>query len=243
MIEIDSITKRFGKSVVFEDLSLNVEDGTVIVVIGPSGAGKSTLLRCINGLERFEVGEIRFDGKPVGKSKRDIRELRKHVGMVFQSFNLFPHMTALKNVTLAPVLVQGTSRRLAEAEAAELLAKVGLAHKRDSLPSELSGGEQQRVAIARALAMNPKVMLFDEPTSSLDPERVVEVQDVIADLAGEGMTMWIATHAMAFARSIAHEVVVIADGGIVEKGPPDEVFVRPSQPRTQALLRTILAGR
>ena len=165
MIEIDSITKRFGKSVVFEDLSLNVEDGTVIVVIGPSGAGKSTLLRCINGLERFEVGEIRFDGKPVGKSKRDIRELRKHVGMVFQSFNLFPHMTALKNVTLAPVLVQGTSRRLAEAEAAELLAKVGLAHKRDSLPSELSGGEQQRVAIARALAMNPKVMLFDEPTS------------------------------------------------------------------------------
>lgn len=243
MIEIRSVSKRFGDSLVLDNVSLTVPVGQVVAVIGPSGAGKSTLLRCINGLERVQQGEIRLDDQVVGGSNRHVRELRRNVGMVFQSFNLFPHLTALKNVALGPRRVLGRSRVEAEQIATELLDRVGLANKANSLPAQLSGGQQQRVAIARALAMKPKVMLFDEPTSSLDPELVVEVQDVIAALADTGMTMMITTHGMGFARSIANLVVVMADGRIVEADAPEVIFSRPNHSRTRALLRTVLSGQ
>lgn len=224
------------------EVSFDVADGQVIALIGSSGAGKSTLLRCINGLEPFQAGTIRLNGRAVTGSHRHLRELRKEVGMVFQSFNLFPHMTAVRNVALAPTLVRRMPRREAEKAALSMLDRVGLAAKADSYPAQLSGGQQQRVAIARALAMNPTAMLFDEPTSALDPELVGEVQDAIASLAHDGMTMLIATHAMRFARSIAHQVVVMGDGAIIEAGPPEQVLVSPTHPRTQALLRTVLSG-
>lgn len=241
MIEVSNVSKHFGQNTVLDDVSLVVPDGKVVAVIGRSGAGKSTILRCINGLEPIQAGEIRLDGMLVGGSRKHVRELRKHVGMVFQSFNLFPHMTALRNVALAPQIVLRKTRREAERTAEELLEKVGLGSKLGRLPSELSGGEQQRVAIARALAMSPSAMLFDEPTSSLDPELVGEVQEVIAALAKDGMTMMIATHGMGFARSIAHEVAVMDRGTIIEIGPPDVIFTKPAHERTQALLRTILS--
>lgn len=240
MIEVQEITKSYGATVVLEKTSLQIHDGEVVVVIGPSGAGKSTMLRCINRLESIDSGQILLDGVSVGNSRRDVRELRKRVGMVFQSFNLFPHMSALKNVALAPVLAHGKSKAEALATAETLLAKVGLANKKDNLPSQLSGGQQQRVAIARALAMNPEVMLFDEPTSSLDPELIGEVQNVIADLAREGMTMVIVTHGMAFAQQVADTVVVMADGGILESGTPKEIFSSPKHQRTQTFLRSVL---
>lgn len=227
---------------VLNGVSLEISDGEVVAIIGPSGAGKSTLLRCINGLETYSDGTLEVNGKGVEGSHRQLRELRKDVGMVFQSFNLFPHMTALRNVALGPALVRGEARRQADKTALTLLKRVGLEDKAASYPSQLSGGQQQRVAIARALAMSPTVMLFDEPTSALDPELVGEVQDVIADLAQSGMTLVIVTHAMGFARSIADRIVVMADGVIIESGPPGQVLVNPEHARTQALLSTMLKG-
>jgi polar amino acid transport system ATP-binding protein len=200
------------------------------------------MLRCINRLETIDSGQILVDGVSVGNSRSEVRDLRKRVGMVFQSFNLFPHMSALKNVTLAPMLALGKSKEESIATAEALLAKVGLSNKKDNLPSQLSGGQQQRVAIARALAMNPEVMLFDEPTSSLDPELVGEVQNVIADLARDGMTMMIVTHGMSFAREVADTVIVMADGKILESGPPEEMFTTPQHRRTQSFLQSILGS-
>lgn len=242
MIQVQEISKSYGTTKVLDKASFDIRDGEVVVVIGPSGAGKSTMLRCINRLETIDSGQILVDGVSVGNSRSEVRDLRKRVGMVFQSFNLFPHMSALKNVTLAPMLALGKSKEESIATAEALLAKVGLSNKKDNLPSQLSGGQQQRVAIARALAMNPEVMLFDEPTSSLDPELVGEVQNVIADLARDGMTMMIVTHGMSFAREVADTVIVMADGKILESGPPEEMFTTPQHRRTQSFLQSILGS-
>ncbi|MCU1527869.1 MAG: hypothetical protein JWP75_1632 [Frondihabitans sp.] len=240
MISIQDVQKSYGTTAILKDVSFDVNDGEVVVLIGPSGAGKSTMLRCINKLETIDGGEIRFDGAVCGPSHHDVRNLRKRVGMVFQNFHLYPHLTAQKNVALAPVLARGLSKREAAERATELLEKVGLGGKLASYPSQLSGGQQQRVAIARALAMDPEVMLFDEPTSSLDPELIGEVQSVIADLAGEGMTMVIVTHGMEFARSIADTVHVMVDGRIIESGSAGSIFSAPTHDRTRSFLKTIL---
>jgi polar amino acid transport system ATP-binding protein len=229
MIEIDDLWKAFGRVEVLKGVSLQVARGGVVAIIGPSGSGKSTLLRCINLLEEPNRGSIRV-------GERELAAFRAATGMVFQHFNLFPHMTALGNVTAGPVIVKGVPRREAEAEGRELLAKVGLADKAEAYPSHLSGGQRQRVAIARALAMGPAVMLLDEVTSALDPELVGEVLAVIEQLAAEGMTMVIVTHEIAFAHEVADTVAFISDGVIVEIGPPAEVLERPQNPRTQAFL-------
>jgi polar amino acid transport system ATP-binding protein len=244
MIEIEDLWKAFGPVEVLKGVALAVERGGVVAIIGPSGSGKSTLLRCINLLEepdqgRIRVGEreMRFgDGRKRRGGDRELAAFRAATGMVFQHFNLFPHMTALGNVTAGPTIVKGRARREAEAEGRELLAKVGLADKADAYPSHLSGGQRQRVAIARALAMGPAVMLLDEVTSALDPELVGEVLAVIEQLAAEGMTMVIVTHEIAFAHEVADTVAFISDGVIVEIGAPAEVLERPQNPRTQAFL-------
>ncbi len=240
MIKIRDIQKSYGPTTILRDVSFDVNEGEVVVLIGPSGAGKSTMLRCINQLETIDSGEILVDGSATGTHKSDVRALRKRVGMVFQNFNLYPHMTALKNVALGPILAHGKPKQEAYAHAAELLDKVGLGAKTGNYPSQLSGGQQQRVAIARALAMEPEAILFDEPTSSLDPELVGEVQNVIADLAHEGMTMVIVTHGMEFARSIADTVHVMVDGTIIESGSAETIFSAPTHARTQSFLRSIL---
>jgi polar amino acid transport system ATP-binding protein len=239
IIHVDDVHKRFGKLEVLRGVSLNVSPGEVVVLIGPSGSGKSTLLRCVNGLEPVDRGEIIVDGMRVADA-RMLRQVRTRVGMVFQQFNLFPHMTALRNVSMAPMLVLGRSRELAEAEASELLALVGLKEKVDSYPSQLSGGQQQRVAIARALAMGPKAMLFDEVTSALDPELVGEVLGVMRRLAAEGMTMAVVTHEMGFASDVADRVVFMDGGVFVEEGPPRQIFSDPQDARTRQFLRRLL---
>ncbi|MCC7047063.1 MAG: amino acid ABC transporter ATP-binding protein [Alphaproteobacteria bacterium] len=240
MIEVRGVSKFFGTLQVLKDVSLSVGAGEVVVVCGPSGSGKSTLLRCLNRLEPVQAGEIVVDGIRVTGENVDLNRLRAEIGIVFQSFNLYPHMTALRNITLAPMLVRKLPRREAEARARELLAKVGIADKADRYSSQLSGGQQQRVAIARALAMRPKVMLFDEPTSALDPEMIQEVLDVMTTLAKEGMTMVVVSHEMGFARRVAHRIVFMDQGTIVEEAPPDRFFGNPAQERTRKFLSRIL---
>jgi polar amino acid transport system ATP-binding protein len=240
MIEIDRLEKSFGANRVLDGISLRVDHGQVVCIIGPSGSGKSTLLRCVNGLESYEGGEVRVLGRRVDRTKPEIRAIRREVSMVFQRFNLFPHRTALENVTEGPIHAAGEARAEAEAHARDLLARVGLVGKESSYPSQLSGGQQQRVAIARALAMRPKAVLFDEPTSALDPELVGEVLTVMRDLAREGMTMAVVTHEMGFAREVADHVVFMDKGRVVEEGPPAEILAAPREPRTQDFLRRVL---
>lgn len=239
-IRIDSVSKRFGTLEAVRDVSLAIAPGEVVVVIGPSGSGKSTLLRCVNRLETPSDGEIYIDDDSVTDPKADIHRIRAEVGMVFQSFNLFPHLTALENVALAPRTVRGIEKQTAYQRARDLLARVGLADKEEAYPDKLSGGQQQRVAIARALAMDPTVMLFDEPTSALDPEMIKEVLDVMLQLAQEGMTMMVVSHEMGFARAAADRVVFMDKGEIVEIGSPEQVFDTPEQARTKAFLEKVL---
>ena len=239
-VEIRGVHKSFGRLHVLKDVSATVRQGERVVVIGPSGSGKSTLLRCINRLETVDRGDIRVHGISVTARATDINLLRSAVGMVFQQFNLFPHKTALENITLAPLKVKGMTRAQAEALGRRLLERVGIPEKAEVYPAQLSGGQQQRVAIARALAMEPRVMLFDEPTSALDPEMIQEVLNVMRDLAHDGMTMIVVSHEMGFAREVADRVIFIADGVIVEEGPPTEIFDRPRHERTQRFLSRIL---
>jgi polar amino acid transport system ATP-binding protein len=243
-LEVRGVEKRFGKSVVLRSVDLDVDEHEVVCLIGASGSGKSTLLRCVNGLEPIEAGTITVDGRPVLQDDVALNRLRREVGIVFQSFNLFPHMTVLRNVALAPQEVLGLSRTEARDRATRLLDRIGLADKATEYPDRLSGGQQQRVAIARALAMQPKLMLLDEITSALDPELVAEVLEIVRELAAEGMTMLLATHEMSFARDIATEVCFLDDGSILEHGPPEQIFTEPTNPRTAAFLkRVIAAGR
>jgi len=235
MIKIENLYKSFGSLEVLKNISLTVRQGEVVCIIGPSGSGKSTLLRCLNGLEDITRGRIFIDGKPI-----DVRKNNPDVGMVFQRFNLFPHMTVLENVAFAPVKVRKLSNKEAVEQALALLEKVGLLDKKDEYPSNLSGGQQQRVAIARALAMKPRIILFDEPTSALDPELVSEVLEVMKTLAAEGMTMLVVTHEMGFAREVANRVVFMDKGEIIEEGTPHNIFEKPVQERTKAFLEKIL---
>ena len=240
IIRVENVHKHFGKLHVLQGVSFEVNKGDVMVLIGPSGSGKSTLLRCMNGLEVIQDGQIRIDGIPVHDKKTHLPVLRQRLGMVFQQFNLFPHLTALQNVTLAPVQAKQMPRLEAEELGMQLLTRVGLVEKAGAHPGQLSGGQQQRVAIARALAMQPEVMMFDEPTSALDPEMINEVLDVMKGLARGGMTMVVVSHEMGFAREVASRVMFMDGGKIVETGTPEEVFNRPQQVRTQAFLSKIL---
>ena len=239
-IVFKDVNKWFGKLHVLDDINLSVAAGEVVVVCGPSGSGKSTLIRCVNGLERVQGGDIVVLGEPITKRGVNLPALRTRVGMVFQSFNLFPHMTALENVMLAPMKVRRLSRADAEKTARALMTRVGLADKAANYPANLSGGQQQRVAIARALAMQPKIMLFDEPTSALDPEMINEVLDVMTALARDGMTMMCVTHEMGFARRVAHRVVFMDAGQVVEVGTPQEFFAAPKSDRGKQFLSKIL---
>ncbi len=239
-VRIIDACKYFGKVEALKNATLSVKTGEVVLIIGPSGSGKSTMLRCINRLEHLSSGQIWIDNDQVSDHASDIRRIREEVGMVFQSFNLFPHLTALENITLAPRHVKRITEKEAKDLGRSLLARVGLSDKEKSYPEQLSGGQQQRVAIARALAMNPKVMLFDEPTSALDPEMIKEVLDVMVELAREGMTMLVVSHEMGFARAAAHTVVFMDKGEIIEKGPPEEIFNSPKEERTQRFLQHIL---
>jgi ABC-type polar amino acid transport system ATPase subunit len=240
MVRIEALHKRFGDNHVLRGIDLSVMEGEVVIVIGPSGSGKSTLLRCVNRLENHSAGEIWIDGMRVTDPRADIRAIREEAGMVFQSFNLFPHMSALDNVALAPRLVRRLPRAEALARARALLERVGLADKAEAFPDSLSGGQQQRVAIARALAMRPKVMLFDEPTSALDPEMVGEVLLTMKDLAAEGMTMMVVSHEMGFAREVGDRIVFMDEGRIVEEGEPNAIFDRPREARTREFLARVL---
>ncbi|WP_267398771.1 L-cystine ABC transporter ATP-binding protein TcyN [Pseudomonas sp. GM_Psu_2] len=242
MIEVQGLSKSFRQQTVLQSIDLEVAQGEVVAIIGPSGSGKTTLLRCLNLLETPEAGSIRLGdlridaSRPLKGQQNAIRQLRQRMGFVFQNFNLFPHRTALENVIEGPIIVQGEARDSAIAQGREWLAKVGLADKADSYPGQLSGGQQQRVAIARALAMRPQAILFDEPTSALDPERVGEVLETIRGLAQEGRTLVIVTHEMAFARDVAHRVLFMDGGRIVEQGPAAELFNRPREERTRRFL-------
>ncbi len=239
-IEIRDLQKRFGSFTALQGIDLDIAEGEVVCVIGPSGSGKSTLIRCINLLEPFEpVSRITVGGTTVERG-HNLEKVRADVGMVFQSFNLFPHLTVLRNVMLAPMRVRGTSPEAAEKRARELLARVGIGEQADKYPGKLSGGQQQRVAIARALAMDPKVMLFDEPTSALDPEMVGEVLDVMKSLAGTGVTMVVVTHEMGFARQVADRVIFMDSGRIIESGTPAQIFDTPQEERTRNFLGAVL---
>lgn len=240
MITVNNLYKSFGALKVLQDVSCRVEEKEVVVVIGPSGSGKSTLLRCVNLLEEPTAGEITIDGVAMTDKKTDINKVRQNVGMVFQRFNLFPHKTAMQNITLAPLKVLNLDHDQANKRAHSLLKKVGLSEKANVYPDQLSGGQLQRVAIARALAMHPKVMLFDEPTSALDPEMVGEVLAVMKDLAREGMTMMVVTHEMGFAREVGDRVLFMDEGRIVEQGKPDQIFSNPQHERTKSFLSKIL---
>ncbi|MCP5515052.1 MAG: amino acid ABC transporter ATP-binding protein [Spirochaetales bacterium] len=239
-VRIQNASKNFDKVVALKNVSLEVKTGEVVLIIGPSGSGKSTLLRSVNRLENLTSGDIWVDDDLLTHNKSDIRKIREEVGMVFQSFNLFSHLTALENVTLAPLTVKKTPKEAAVANGRELLKRVGLSDKENNYPDQLSGGQQQRVAIARALAMNPKVMLFDEPTSALDPEMIKEVLDVMLQLAKDGMTMLVVSHEMGFARAAADKVVFMDGGEIIEIGTPDDIFDRPKEERTKKFLKHIL---
>ena len=239
MIEIKNLHKSFGHVEVLKGVDVSIEEKEVVVIIGPSGSGKSTLLRCMNYLEEPTSGDITVDNMKLDKHA-DINKIRENIGMVFQRFNLFPHMTVLENIVLAPTKVLKISRDEAISTAMDLLQRVGLKEKANSYPSQLSGGQQQRVAIARALAMKPKVMLFDEPTSALDPEMVTEVLDVMKSLANQGMTMVVVTHEMGFAREVRDRVLFVDEGRIIEEGTPKEIFENPKQERTKLFLSKIL---
>ncbi|MDF2627564.1 MAG: amino acid transporter ATP-binding protein [Symbiobacteriaceae bacterium] len=240
MISIKGLNKHFGALHVLKGVDLTIARGEVVAVIGPSGSGKSTMLRCVNLLEQPTGGQIIVDGAEITAKGFSINQLRQRVGMVFQHFNLFPHMTVLQNVMLAPTLTGKSDKAKSRERALALLTRVGLADKAEVYPGNLSGGQKQRVAIARALAMEPEVMLFDEPTSALDPEMVKEVLEVMRALAKEGMTMMVVTHEMGFAREVCHRVVFMDDGQIVEQGPPEELFARPQHPRTIGFLKAVL---
>ncbi len=240
IVEVKDVHKSYGKNEVLKGISLDVEEGEVVVMIGPSGSGKSTFLRSLNKLEEINSGQIKINGWDLVDPKNNIDETRETIGMVFQHFNLFPHLTVLQNMMLAPVEVAGQTKAEAEETARALLARVGLADKADVKPNTLSGGQKQRVAIARALAMNPKIMLFDEPTSALDPEMVGDVLGVMKELAEDGMTMIVVTHEMGFAKQVADRVVFFADGYIREEGTPEEVFNNPQDDRTKEFLDKVL---
>lgn len=244
ILEINHVTKHYGTLEVISDLSLSVAEHEVICLIGPSGCGKSTLLRCINRLEEISSGEIRIHGDRITGPGVDLDRLRREIGIVFQGYNLFPHMTVLENTMLAPTKVLGMQRREAQEKAMAFLERIGLAHKSGDYPDRLSGGQQQRVAIVRALMMNPMILLLDEITSALDPELVSEVLDIVRDLAAGGMTMILATHEMGFAREVANRVCFLQAGKVYEQGPPTEIFANPQGERTQAFLRSLKkAGR
>jgi glutamate transport system ATP-binding protein len=240
LVELESVSKSFGDNLVLDRIELRIGRGEAVVIAGPSGSGKSTMLRCINGLEPIDSGSIRFDGQPVISSDRQVYGIRAEIGMVFQSFNLFPHMTVLENITLAPLEVKRATREQARERARDLLERVGIPEKADDYPADLSGGQQQRVAIARALAVEPKLMLFDEPTSALDPEMIREVLDVMRDLARGGMTMVVVTHEMGFAREVCDRLVFIDEGRIVEEGPPDEFFSATRSERAREFVDKII---
>ena len=240
-IQFKQVDKWFGPLHVLKDVTLDVATAEVVVVCGPSGSGKSTLIRCVNRLEPIQQGEIRVYGEPITGNGVNLSKLRAEVGMVFQSFNLFPHMTAIENIMLAPMKVKGLSRAEAEKIARDLLARVRIPDKADKHPANLSGGQQQRIAIARALAMQPRIMLFDEPTSALDPEMINEVLDVMTDLAKDGMTMMVVTHEMGFARRVAHRVIFMDDGQIVEAATPQDFFSAPKSDRAKDFLSKILS--
>ncbi|WP_019123298.1 amino acid ABC transporter ATP-binding protein [Brevibacillus massiliensis] len=250
MIVVNKVNKHYGAHHVLKDIDLRIHKGEVVVIIGPSGSGKSTLLRCINYLEQIQDGSIEIEGKPIGlihkngklveMPQNELNAMREKVGMVFQNFNLFPHKTVLGNIIMAPLTLGKMKKQEAVSMARKLLEKVGLADKAEAYPDNLSGGQKQRVAIARALAMRPQIMLFDEPTSALDPELVGEVLSVMKELAKEGMTMVVVTHEMGFAREVADRVVVMADGRIIEKGPPSKIFLSPENERTKNFLSKVL---
>jgi ABC-type polar amino acid transport system ATPase subunit len=240
LVELASVRKSFGDNLVLDGIDLNIDRGEAIVVAGPSGSGKSTMLRCINGLEPIDSGTIRFDGEEVDSSDRRVYGIRAEIGVVFQGFNLFPHMTVLQNITMAPLEVKRASKEAAGRRARELLERVGIPEKADDYPADLSGGQQQRVAIARALAVDPKLMLFDEPTSALDPEMIREVLDVMRELALGGMTMVVVTHEMGFAREVCDRLVFIDAGRIVEEAPPDEFFQAAKSERAREFVDKII---
>ena len=240
MIEVKNIYKSFGKVKALNGVSTTIKKGEVVVIIGPSGSGKSTFLRCLNHLEKIDQGTITIENILLTDSKTNIHKVREEIGMVFQHFNLFPHLTVLRNITLAQIKVRKRSREEAERIARDLLAKVGIPDKADNHPFQLSGGQQQRVAIARALAMQPKIMLFDEPTSALDPEMIGEVLDVMKNLAREGMTMVVVSHEMGFAREVAGRAIFMDEGRIVEEGSPDQLFNHPREERTKTFLSKVL---
>lgn len=239
-VVVKNLKKSFGKLEVLKDIDMEIKEGEVVVLLGPSGSGKSTFLRCLNRLEDITAGEVIVDGIHVDDKKTDINKLRENIGMVFQHFNLFPHMTILKNLTLAPMKLQGMSEKDAKELAMQYLERVGLSDKADAYPSQLSGGQKQRIAIVRALCMNPEVLLFDEPTSALDPEMVGEVLAVIKDLAYNGMTMLIVTHEMGFAKEVASRVMFIDEGKILEENTPEELFDHPQSERLKSFLAKIL---
>ena len=240
MIEVKNLKISFGKLNVLKDVSINIQKGEKIVIIGPSGSGKSTFLRCLNRLETPDGGQIIFEGNDLTDPKTDLDLCRQKMGMVFQHFNLFPHLTVLQNITLAPVTLKLKTQEEADKEAMELLERIGLPDKANVYPATLSGGQKQRIAIVRSLAMHPDVMLFDEPTSALDPEMVGEVLEVMKDLAREGMTMVVVTHEMGFAREVADRVLFMNEGYIEEEGSPDDIFQHPKSPRLQQFFKSIL---
>jgi len=240
MIEVNNLYKRFGALEVLSGITETINDGEVVVVIGPSGSGKSTFLRCLNLLEIPNEGEIIIDGEQINAPKVNVNRMRQKMGMVFQQFNLFPHLTVMDNITLAPVKTKKMTREQAENKARELLKIVGLSDKANAYPAQLSGGQKQRIAIARSLAMEPEIMLFDEPTSALDPEMVGEVLDVMKKLAQSGMTMVVVTHEMGFAREVGTRVLFMSDGVITESGTPQQIFENPQNERTQAFLSKVL---
>ncbi len=240
MIRVSNLHKKFGKLHVLKGINEHIEQGEVVVVIGPSGSGKSTFLRCLNLLEQPTDGEIIFEGVSITDSKNDINVQRQKMGMVFQQFNLFPHLTVLENITLSPIKVKKMTQEEAEKTAFTLLKRIGLEDKARNYPNQLSGGQKQRIAIARALAMSPDVMLFDEPTSALDPEMVGEVLDVMRELAAEGMTMVVVTHEMGFAKEVGDRVIFMDEGQVIEEGCPTEIFSNPKHPRTQDFLGKVL---
>ena len=238
ILHIKNLSKRYGDTKVLKNINISVKKGEVVVIIGPSGCGKSTLLRCLNGLEEIQEGEVLLDDQVVNPNKKNLSKNREKIGMVFQSYDLFPHLTILQNVTLAPIKVKKRNRREVEKEALELLERVGLRSKKDDYPRQLSGGQKQRVAIVRALIMHPEVLLLDEITAALDPEMVREVLDVVLDLAKEGRTMVIVTHEMQFAKAVADRVTFLEGGKIVEEGDPKKLFEKPETDRLQRFLQT-----
>ena len=240
ILQVEGITKTFGEKVIFQNISINVKVGEVVVIVGASGTGKSTFLRCINGLEDIQRGRIIFEGEIIDAHSKKIVDRRKRIGMIFQNFNLYPHLNALDNVTLAPIKVLGESKKVAEERAMNMFKKVRLEHRAKAYPSQLSGGEQQRVAIARALAMNPSLMMFDEPTSALDPETVGDVLTVMEELASDGCTMLVVTHEMGFADHVGDRMIFMDGGSIIEEGAPSELLRYPKQKRTQQFVNSVL---